>query len=128
MIHPLLHLLATQPHLVGEHLEAYAHLVGEDVGKASTAWVWRLVYWVAALVLVGVGVVLAGIALMLWGSAVPDNLQAPWLLIVVPCVPFVIAVVCILMARGKAQHRPFDNLKKQFSADVEMLRDVGATT
>ncbi len=127
MLHPLLHLIATQPHLLGEHVEAYAQLVGEEVGKVSTLWIWRLVYWVAALALFMLGLLFTGVALMLWGSvATGSGLEAPWLLIVVPCVPFVIAVICILMARNNAEYKPFDNVKKQFSADVAMLRDVSA--
>ena len=127
MVHPLLHLIATQPHLIGEHVEAYAQLVGEEVGKASTQWISRVVYWAAALALIVLAVLFAGIALMLWaGSPSDTSLEAPWLLIVVPLVPFVIGVICILLARAKATHRPFDTIRQQFSADVAMLRDVGA--
>ena len=69
MVHPLLHLIATQPHLLGEHVEAYAQLVGEEVGKASTMWISRVVYWAAALALIVLAVLFAGIALMLWAGS-----------------------------------------------------------
>jgi hypothetical protein len=65
MIHPLLRLAATQPHLIGDHVENYAALVGEEVNKVSTAWLTRIGLYVGALVLFSVGLVLVGVALML---------------------------------------------------------------
>ena len=53
MIHPLLRLAATEPHLLGDHVEAYAALVGEEVAKVSTSWATRLGLYAAALVLAG---------------------------------------------------------------------------
>ena len=44
MIHPLFRLIATQPHLLGDHLEAYADLVGEEVGLAA-AQLKRRMLW-----------------------------------------------------------------------------------
>ncbi len=127
MLRPLLHLIVTQPELLGEHVEAYAQLVGEEVGKISALWVWRVVYWATAGVMLGMGVLFTGIALMLWGAAsLDDPMIASWLLIVVPLVPFVIAAICVLLARSKADYPAFEVVKKQLDADVALLREASA--
>lgn len=72
MIHPLLRLAATEPHLLGDHVEAYAALVGEEVTRASTSWVTRIGLYLVALAMVMVGLVLAGVALLL-ASTLPAN-------------------------------------------------------
>ena len=33
MIHPLLRLIATEPQVLGDHVEAYAELVGDEVKR-----------------------------------------------------------------------------------------------
>ena len=55
MIHPLLRLAATEPHLLGDHVEAYAALVGEEVNKVSTSLILRIALYGAALFMVAVG-------------------------------------------------------------------------
>jgi len=89
MIHPLLHLIATKPQLLGDHVEAYAELVGAEVGKTSKMWISRVVFYAIALFLLSAGLIFAGVALMLWAVVPPDNMNSPWLLIVVPLVLFV---------------------------------------
>jgi len=124
MIHPLLRLIATEPHVLGDHVEAYADLVGEEVKKTSAAWGVRLGLYAAALCLAGVGLVLTGVALMLWGALPPSGFQAPWVLVAVPVVTFVLAGACILVALRNPVESAFDNVKKQLSADMAMLREV----
>ena len=126
MIHPLLRLIATEPHLLGDHVEAYADMVGDEVKKTGAAWSMRLGLYAAALCLVGVGLVLTGVALMLWAALPPSGFQAPWVLVVVPLVTFVLAGACVLIARRKPAESGFDNVKKQLSADMAMLREVSA--
>ena len=48
MIHPLFRLIARQPHLVAEHAQAYAALVGEQVGEAANALKQRAVLMAVA--------------------------------------------------------------------------------
>jgi len=124
MIHPLLRLITTEPHLLGDHVEAYADLVGDEVKKTGAAWSLRLGLYAAALCLVGVGLVLTGVALMLWAALPSSGFQAPWVLVAVPVVTFVLAGACILIARRKPLESAFDNVKKQLSADMAMLREV----
>jgi uncharacterized membrane protein YqjE len=126
MIHPLLRLAATEPHLLGDHVEAYADLVGEEVGKASTSWITRIGLYLAALCLAGVGLVLVGVALLLWATMPSSGWPAPWAMVVVPALPLIGAGICVLVARSMPIASAFDNVKKQLNADMAMLREVSA--
>ena len=126
MIHPLLRLIATEPQLLGDHVEAYAELVGDEARKTGSAWGLRLGLYAAALCLIAVSLVLAGVALMLWASLPPSSFQWPWLLVAVPATTLIAAVACALIARRNPLENAFDNVKKQLSADMAMLREVSA--
>ena len=126
MIHPLLRLIATEPQILGDHVEAYAELVGDEVKKTSSAWSLRIALYLAALALGCVALVLAGVAVMLWATLPPSGFQVPWLLVAVPAAGFVAAIVCVLLARRNPVENAFDNVKKRLSADMAMLREVSA--
>ena len=126
MIHPLLRLIATEPQILGDHVEAYAELVGDEVRKTSSAWSLRIGLYLAALALAGVALVLTGVAVMLWASLPPAGLHMPWVLVAVPAAGLVAATACILLARRNPVENAFDNVKKQLSADMAMLREVSA--
>jgi hypothetical protein len=126
MIHPLLRLAATEPHLLGDHVEAYAALFGEEVTRASTSWVTRIGLYLVALAMVTVGLVLVGVALLLASTLPADIYPATWGLIVVPSAPFVIAAICALVARSRPAVSAFDKVKTQLHADMAMLREVSA--
>lgn len=126
MIHPLLRLAATEPQLLGDHVEAYAALVGEELGRASTSWVMRIGLYVAALAMVCVGLVLIGVALLLAASVPSSEYPATWALFVVPLAPFVIGAACVFVARSKPIASAFDKIKSQLDADMAMLREVSA--
>ncbi len=127
MIHPLLHLIATQPHLLADHAEAYADLLGEEIGSASALWKRRAVLNAVALCSLGGSAVLGGVALMLWAVIPPADIQAPWALIVAPLLPLAVAVACLLAAKANPQAGSFDNVRRQVKADVAMLREVSAS-
>jgi uncharacterized membrane protein YqjE len=126
MIHPLLRLIATEPQILGDHVEAYAELVGDEFRKTSSAWANRLGLYLAALCLLVLGLIFSGVALMLWASLPAGGAQMPWVLIAVPALPLVAALVCALQARRSRVESAFDNVKKQLSADLAMLREVSA--
>ncbi len=126
MLHPLLHLVATQPQLLAEHAEAYAEMVAAQVGAASAAWKRRAALSAVALCCVGVAAVLAGVALMLWAVSPPGTIHAPWALLAGPLLPAGVAVVCLLAARGGGAAGGFSALREQLKADIVMLREAGA--
>lgn len=126
-MHPLLHLIATQPQLLADHAEAYADLLGEELGSASAIWKRRLALHAVALCSLGVSAVLGGVALMLWAVIPPADIQAPWALIAGPSLPLAVALGCLWAARPQPSAGTFDNVKRQMKADVAMLREVSAS-
>ena len=126
MIHPLLRLAATQPHLLGDHVEAYAALVGEEVSKVSTSLMMRVGLYLVALVMFAIGLVLVGVALMLRATVPATDYSAGWALFVVPLTPFVLAAICVVVARAKPIEQAFATIKKQINADMAMLREVAS--
>lgn len=126
MIHPLFRLIARQPHLVAEHAQAYAALVGEQVGEAANSLKQRALLMAVAGVLLLVGVILLGVAFMLWGASAEDSMRAPWALFVGPLLPIVAGVGCFLASKSKPAVSPLDKVREQLSADIGMLREVGA--
>ncbi len=126
MIHPLLRLAATEPHLLGDHVEAYVSLVGEEVSKVSTSWMTRIGLYMVGLCMVGVGLVLVGVALLVCAALPASSYPAPWAMVVIPLTPFVIAAGCVLAARSTRIDKAFETIRQQLSADMAMLREVSA--
>lgn len=127
MLHPLLHLVTSQPQLLADHAEAYADLFGEELGAASAQWKRKALLSAVALCGVGVASVLAGVALMLWAVIPPADIQAPWALIIAPLLPLLVAAACVLAARAQPGGAAFDAMRQQVKADVAMLREVSAS-
>jgi hypothetical protein len=126
MLHPLLHLVATQPQLLAEHAEAYAEMVAAQVGAVSARWKRRAVLNAVALCSLGVAAVLGGVALMLWAVIPPADIHAPWALLAGPLLPALAAVACLVAARSGEQGSGFGALREQLHADIVMLREAGA--
>jgi hypothetical protein len=127
MMHPLLHLIATQPQLLADHAEAYAELVAAEIGTVSASWKRRAMLNVVALCCLGVAAILAGVALMLWAVMPAAAIEAPWALIAAPLLPIGVALGCLLAAREQADNSAFDTLRRQLKADIVMLREVSAS-
>jgi hypothetical protein len=126
-IHPLLHLIATEPHLLGEHVSAYSDLVGVEIQKTSKMWMTRAVFWAAAAFFLLVGLLFTGGALMLWAVVPGDSMNMPWLLVLVPLVPLLGGGFCALKARAQTAESAFGTIKEQVNADLAMLREMSAT-
>ena len=126
-IHPLLRLAMSQPHLLGDHAEAYAALVGEEAKKVSSSLAMRIGLYAGAGILALIGLVLVGVALLLRASISSVDYPAGWALLVVPLTPFVIAAVMIFIARSKPIENAFDTVRKQIRSDMDLLREVSST-
>ena len=124
MLHPLLHLVATQPRLLLDHAEAYADLVAEEIANASAAWKRRALLSAIAMCCLGVAVIFAGVALMLWAVSPALQNRALWILVAVPLLPLVIGLLCLLLAKAGDSGRAFDDLRRQVRADMNMLREA----
>lgn len=127
MIHPLLQLIATQPQLLADHAEAYAELMASEIGAVAAVWKRRAVLNAIALCCLAVAAILAGVALMLWAVIPAAQMQAPWALIAAPLPPAAAALWCLMAARLQGDGGALENLRRQFAADVEMLREVAAS-
>ena len=125
-MHPLFHLIATQPQLLADHAQAYAGLVAAEIPRVSSTFKRKLLLNALALIGLLVGLTLAGVALMLW--ALNPNLAWPaaWPLLVVPLVPTAAALACLIAAQARSERAAFADVRSQATADMAMLREVAA--
>ena len=129
MMHPLLHLIATQPQLLADHAEAYGDMVAAEASAVAAAWKRRAMLNAVALCCLGVCAVLTGVALMLWAVTAAASIHSGWALIAAPLVPGVAALVCLMAARSPANSEDsgaFSKVKQQVRADLAMLREMSA--
>ncbi len=126
-MHPLLHLIVREPDLLADHAGAYAELLGEEIGVASAQWKRKALLSAIALCGAGVGAVLTGVALMLWAVVPPDNMNAPWALIVAPLVPLGLAVACWVSAQNTAGPKAFEQVRRQLREDAAMFKGATAS-
>jgi hypothetical protein len=117
IIHPLLRLAVSQPHLLGGHVEGYAALLGEEAKKASTSLALRAGLYAAAGLMAAIGLVLVGVSLLIY-AAVSAELYG------VPVTPLAIAAVLAWVARSKPAEKAFAGVKRQVRADMDLLREV----
>lgn len=124
MLHPLIRLLATRPHLLAEHLGGYAHLlrvqVDEALGLAKVRTV--LLTGLAAGAVIGTG--LAGVAVMLLAVIPINQMPAPWALAVAPALPIMGAGLCWWLLGRQPQMMSLDLLRDQLSADAALLQEA----
>ena len=123
MIHPLLRLVATQPHLLADHAEAYAGLVGEELTQTVDGIKRRVLLNAVALGLLAIAAVLAGVALMLWAVVPRADMQAPWALLAAPGAPALGGIICLLIGRAEPGDT-FSGLRQQLAADMGLFREV----
>lgn len=124
MLHPLIRLLATSPHLLAEHLGGYAQLLRVQVDDALTLAKVRMVLLagLAAGAVIGTG--LAGVAVMLVAVIPLAQMPAPWALAVAPALPITGAGFCWWLLRRQPQMLSLDVLRDQLSADAALLREA----
>jgi hypothetical protein len=126
MIHPVFRLLVSEPQMLSDHLEAYAELVGEEVGAVAQQLKRRMLLHALSLLGVFVAAVLAGVSLLLWGAIPPENMNAPWALFAAPIVPAALGLWAHFAAKAPVEPRGMQAIREQLAADAAMLRSVGA--
>lgn len=126
MLHPIFHLVATQPQLLGQHAQAYGELVSTELSNQASVWTRRALLSTLALCFLVVCAVLAGVAIMMWAALVTDPRTA-WVLILVPSAPGIAAIACYLAARHRSatDAQAFAELRRQMQADLALLRELG---
>ncbi|MCY7306730.1 MAG: phage holin family protein [Rhodoferax sp.] len=126
MSHPLLHLIATRPQLLLEHLEAYVELAGAEAGEAASNLKRGALFGALGLGCLVIGVSLGGVALLLCAVVPLNQMPAPWALWAVPLPPIVLAIGCLLAARKPHGSAAFEHLRHQIKSDVAMFRQDAA--
>jgi len=126
MLQRVLQLVSTQPQLLAEHAEAYAELLGTELGDATDGWKRQALLNAAALCGLGVAAVLAGVALMLWAVLPAAGMRAPWALVVAPLLPAAAALACFVAAH-RQRDTAFDKVRQQIAADLAMLREASGS-
>ena len=121
MFHPLLKLLARRPDLLADHLDAYADLASAQVRATRRALATRALLVALAGLL---ALLLAGMALLLWAALSPELLARPWMLLLIPALPALLALGAAWALRSSAPLAGFGPLREQFSRDAQMLHDA----
>jgi fatty acid desaturase len=124
-MHPLLHLLMTQPGLLGEHAQGYAGLLASEVAELQQVGQRRLLWSAATVACTSIGLVLAGVALMLWAVMPTLTVGALWVLLLTSCVPLAAALACLQVLR-KPTPAAFNRFKQQIQADMQLLCEFQA--
>ena len=126
-MHILLRLVLSRPQLLVDHAQAYGDLMAADLGDASAALSRRAILGATAVMCLLAAVILAGVSLMLWAAVPTAQMGAPWMLIVVPLAPLLGSVTGFVFMRGQRRMHPFDNLRAQLRADLDILRESSAS-
>lgn len=124
MIHPLLTKLVTEPQLFVEHLSAYGALATLETLEAGRAWQRRAAALAICAVMAVLGLVFTGVAVMLVAAWPWQNMPAPWAMVGVPAVMWVAAGVAWWLGTRHPVALPFAQLRQQWAADAQLMRDV----
>jgi hypothetical protein len=124
-MNPLLRLLATHPNLLAVHAESYARIMADEISTTSDALQRRALLGAGALFFLFISLILGGVALLLWGSSIAVHPETRWVLIVVPGVPFGLALVFFILFSSSSQQPMLSKVKTQFKADLAMLHETG---
>jgi uncharacterized membrane protein YqjE len=127
MIQPLFQLMATQPDVLSDHLQAYAELLGDEVGSFQGQFKRRWVLWAVLALLMTITLILGGVALMLWlltPTAQLAQLQAPWALWIVPGAMAGACAVVFALIHSQKHSPSFQVIREQIAADVAMFKQA----
>lgn len=114
--------LARQPGLVLEHADAYVDLASAELDEWGTQWKGRAGLFAAAALMAVLALGLAGVA-GLAAAVVPlAAMPAPWLLVLIPAVPLLLAVLLAWRAHRLEKSPPFAALRQQMAQDLATLR------
>jgi hypothetical protein len=125
MVHPLFRLVTARPQLLAEHVAAYTDLLAEELGATAGLLKRRVALQLVALAGAAVGAVLSGVALMLWAAMPVDSIRAPWLLVLTPALPWVLALWASMMSGTVARGELLVTFRRQLAEDAAMLRSAG---
>ena len=121
MLHPIFSTAVSRPDLVVDHIAAYVDLATEEASSTGTDLVVRVAGWVLAGLFAFLSLGLAGVAVML--GLLHGGVH--WILVAVPLAALLLAVIALVATRRPAAGQRFAELKRQFAADLGLLRAAG---
>lgn len=122
MIHPAFMALARQPGLVLEHADAYVDLASAELDEWGTQWKHRAGLNSAAALLAVLALGLAGVAGLAVAVVPLASMPMPWLLVVIPAAPLLLAAVLAWRAHRLEKSPLFAALRQQMAQDLATLR------
>jgi len=125
MIHPVFTKLVSQPGLFAEHIGAYAELAVAEARQFGANWQSRLLLAALAAFTGAIALVVSAVAGMLIAAHGWNSMVAPWVLIAVPGLFWLIATACALFAWKVTVSPMFSLLREQLGADIELLNRAG---
>jgi len=126
-VHPLLRLVVERPHLLAEHVSAYAVVFAEESAMAASRWRRRLLWQLIAGACAAVALTLAGVAAMLW-VAVPLALaEAAWVFVAMPALALLASVAAAVVALRAGAGASFATLRRHVAADLALIRESRPT-
>ena len=125
MIHPVFTKLASQPGLFAEHIGAYAELVVAEARQFGADWKTRLLLASISAFTGAVALVVSAIAAMMVAAHGWYNLVAPWVVVAVPTLFWLVSVCCALLAWRVKMSPMFSMVRDQLGADLELLNRAG---
>lgn len=126
-MHPLFRIIATEPALVADHLQAYGELMADEALGTVARWRRAALLQLAALACAAVALTLAGVAAMLWVATAATAPSLAWVLVAVPSVPAVVAWICHRAAGMVLSSADPSVLRDQWAADAALLRSAAGT-
>lgn len=128
MLHALLRLIRTEPQLAADQVEAYARLIGAELGSTVTALKRRLVLQALGWGCIAVAMMFGGSALMLWAALPHETMPLPWLLLLVPLVPAAVGAIALAVTRSPPVASAAQVIREQVALDLAALREVARAT
>lgn len=125
MIHPFFTRLITQPGLFAEHVGAYAELATAEVRQFGAVWQKRVVFAVVAAFAALLAIGISAVAAMMVAAIAWDSMPAPWVLVLVPCSFWLLALWCGIVAWRTKAEPMFSLLREQMAVDIDLLHTAG---
>jgi hypothetical protein len=129
MLRRWLDVAVARPELLADHAGAWGHFLASEIAPAWQARQRVVVLWSLGLLNGSLGLALAGVALML-GVVTPTEQWSLWpvqlVLWLVPAVPLLLAVVCVMAARRKLDDGAWARVRRQWAADLALWQQAGA--
>ncbi len=129
MLRRWLDMAVARPELLVDHADAWAQFLAAEWTPAWRAQQRRITWWVLGVLSGGLGLVLAAVALMLAAVTPASQLAlwpTQWVLWLVPLLPLVLSLACVLAARRRQGEGSWSRVSRQWAADRALWQQAAA--